>query len=170
MRSVSAVLGIVVARTEALRSRAGSDADRPADQNSFAEAHLAVVDGQVSHTAHVGLPGGDAVRQENICEEDECSTPLESCEVCVGGEKQKCPAVSPGAPPMNTGFLVSVALGFKGPTTWLTSESTASWTMLASRITEAKQDRMHQFSQEALQNPSSGCGDDLLMILHFRIL
>jgi len=43
-----------------------------------------------------------------------------------------------GAPPMNTGFLVSVELGFTGPTTWLISESTSSWTTLASRITEER--------------------------------
>lgn len=53
---------------------------------------------------------------------------------------------SPGAPPMNTGFLASVELGCRDPTTWLTSESTSSWTTLASRITEIKQERMHQFS------------------------
>lgn len=63
---VSAVLGMEVAWTEVLRCWTGSDADRSTDQNSFAEAHLAVIDGQVSHTAHVGLPGGDALWQEKI--------------------------------------------------------------------------------------------------------
>lgn len=55
---------------------------------------------------------------------------------------------------MNTGFLVSVELGFTGPTTWLTSESTSSWTTLASRITEIKQDRMHQCSQHKQKKPT----------------
>lgn len=53
---------------------------------------------------------------------------------------------------MNIGFLVYVELGFRGPTTWLTSESTSSWTTLASRITDIKQDRMHQIRKKALQN------------------
>lgn len=47
-------------------SWAGSHADRPSDQDSFAEAHLAVVDGQVPHTAHIGLPGRDVLRQDEI--------------------------------------------------------------------------------------------------------
>lgn len=51
---------------------------------------------------------------------------------------------------MNTGFLASVELVFRGPTTWLTSEPTFSWTTLASRITEIMQDRMHQFSPQSL--------------------
>lgn len=53
---------------------------------------------------------------------------------------------------MNTGFLACVELGFRGPTTWLTSESTSSWTTLASRITKITQDREHQFNQKVLQN------------------
>lgn len=53
---------------------------------------------------------------------------------------------------MNISFLVYVELGFRGPTTWLTSESTSSWTTLASRITDIKQDRMHQIRKKALQN------------------
>lgn len=63
---VSAVLGIVTAWTEVLRCWTGSNADRSADQNSFAEAHSAVIDGQVPHAAHVGLPGGDALWEEKI--------------------------------------------------------------------------------------------------------
>lgn len=55
-------VGIVVASC----CRTGSHADRPADQDSFAEAHLAVVDGQVPHAAHIGLPGGDILRQDKI--------------------------------------------------------------------------------------------------------
>lgn len=34
--------------------------DGSADQNRFAEVHSAVVDDQVSHAAHVGLPGSSA--------------------------------------------------------------------------------------------------------------
>lgn len=86
---------------------------------------------------------------------EECSTWLERLEVCVGEKDKKNVSGSPGAPPMNTGFLVSMELWFTGPTTWLTSESTSSWTTLASRITEAKQERMHQFSHEDLHNLSS---------------
>lgn len=59
---VSAVLGLAVA----LCFRTGSDADCSTDQHSFAEAHLAVIDGQVPHTAHVGLPGGDALWDETV--------------------------------------------------------------------------------------------------------
>lgn len=63
---VSAVLGIVMEWTEVLCSWTGSNADRSTDQNSFVEAHSAVIDGQVPHTAHVGLPGGDALWEEKI--------------------------------------------------------------------------------------------------------
>lgn len=63
---VSAVLGIVVVLTEVLRSWTGSDTDRSTDQNSFTEAHSAVIDCQVSHTAHITLPGGDALWEGKI--------------------------------------------------------------------------------------------------------
>lgn len=62
---VSAVLGMVVC-SEALCSWTGSNADRPTDQSSFTETHLLVINGQVSHTAHIGLPGGNALWQEKI--------------------------------------------------------------------------------------------------------
>lgn len=63
---VSAVLGIVVVLTEVLCSWTGSDTDRSTDQSSFAEAHSAVIDCQVPHTAHIGLLGGDALWEEMI--------------------------------------------------------------------------------------------------------
>lgn len=94
---------------------------------------------------------------------------LERLEVCVGGERQNKSNVSglPGAPPTNTGFLVSVESGFTGPTTWLTSESTSSWTTLASRITEANQERMRQFSQEDLHNSSSSSEGGVFLLLFY---
>lgn len=63
---VSAVLGIVMVWTEVLCCGTGSNADSSTDQNSFAEAHLAVIDGQVPHTAHVGFLGGNALWEEKI--------------------------------------------------------------------------------------------------------
>ena len=63
---VSAVLGIVMVWTEVLCCWTGSNADSSTDQNSFVKAHLAVIDGQVPHAAHVALPGGDALWQERI--------------------------------------------------------------------------------------------------------
>ena len=63
---VSAVLGVVMVVDSMLRCWTGSNADRSTDQNSFAEAHSAVTDGQVPHAAHVGLPGGDALWEEQI--------------------------------------------------------------------------------------------------------
>lgn len=62
---VSAVLGTVVL-TQVLRCWTGSYADCSADQDSFAEAHSAVIDCQVPRTAHVGLPGGDALWEEEV--------------------------------------------------------------------------------------------------------
>lgn len=62
---VSAVLGTVVL-IEVLHCWTGSDTDCSADQNGFAEAHSAVIDCQVPHTAHVGLLGGDALWQEKV--------------------------------------------------------------------------------------------------------
>lgn len=63
---VSASMGIVMVWTEMLCCWAGSNADCSTDHNSFAEAHWAVIDGQVPHTAHVGLPGGSVLWEEKI--------------------------------------------------------------------------------------------------------
>lgn len=65
-----------------------------------------------------------------------------SLKVCVWSEGRRSACVSPGAPPMNTGLVLSVEPRLTGPTTWSTSESTSSWTTLASRMTKTKQDRM----------------------------
>lgn len=79
----------MVVCSEALCSWTGSNADRPTDQRSFTKTHLLVINGQVSHTAHIGLPGGNVLWQERIWEMEERSTWLERFEVCVGGEEQK---------------------------------------------------------------------------------
>lgn len=82
---VSAVLGIAVVLTEVLCSWTGSDTDRSTDQSSFAEAHSAVIDCQVPHTAHIGLLGGDALWEEMIWEEEDCMTWWERCGVGITG-------------------------------------------------------------------------------------
>lgn len=61
----------------------------------------------------------------------------------------------PGTPPINTGSLWSIAFGFSGPTTWLTSESTSSCTTFASLITERRrhgdqQEVAHEFSMTGI--------------------
>lgn len=138
--------------TQVLCCWTGSNADCSTDQSGFAKAHLDVIDGQVSHAAHVGLSGGDAFWEGTIWMREEYTTWSQRCRVRKTGEQQECAPGWPGVPPMNIGFLVYVELGFRGPTTWLTSESTSSWTTLASRITDIKQDRMHQIRKKALQN------------------
>lgn len=62
---VSAMLGF---RT-VLCCWTGSNADGSTDQHSFIEAHLAFVDGQVLHAAHVGLFGGNALWEDEIWED-----------------------------------------------------------------------------------------------------
>ena len=57
---------MVTVGTQVLCCWTGSNADCSTDQSSFAKAHLDVIDGQVSHTAHVGLSGGDAFWEEKI--------------------------------------------------------------------------------------------------------
>lgn len=63
---VSDVFAVVMVSTQALCCRAVPDADRSTDQSSFAEAHAALIDGQVPHAAHVCLRGGDALWEEKI--------------------------------------------------------------------------------------------------------
>ncbi len=70
---LSAVLGIVMAWTEVLCCWTRSNADCSTDHNSFAEAHLAVIDGQVSHTAHVGPPSADGLWEEEVWQEESAS-------------------------------------------------------------------------------------------------
>lgn len=132
---------------------AGSDTDSSTDQDSFAEAHWAVIDGQVPHTANIGLSGGKALWEEKIWKEGEYQHD-EKTVVFLSPEKIRRSGVpdSPGAPPMNTGFLSSVELAFRAPTTWLTSESTSSWTTLASRITVMRQDRMTELNSQRYQS------------------
>lgn len=150
---VSAVLGKVML-TGVLCCWASPYADSSTDKKSFAEAHLAVVDGHVPHTAHIGLSGGNVLWQEKIWKQKEhYNMWLLQCCVCVTGEKvEKLCSDIPGAPPMNTGFLPSMELVLSGPTTWLTSEPTFSWITLASLITEIMQHIMQQFSSKALLN------------------
>lgn len=59
-------IGDKIAWTEVLCCRTGSNADCSNDQSSFAEAHLAAIDGKVSYTAHIGFPGSKAFWKEKI--------------------------------------------------------------------------------------------------------
>lgn len=52
--------------TEILCCWTGSNTDSSSDQDRFAEVYLAVVDCQVSHAAHIGLPGSSTFWKETI--------------------------------------------------------------------------------------------------------